>query len=50
MQTRVSYDMTHQAVRDAADAELPEVHDVARQCARLVAEDVRHLHAFGDNL
>lgn len=42
--------MAHQAVRDAADAKLPEVHDVARQCAGLVAEDVRHLHACGADL
>ena len=35
----------YQAVRDPADAELPEVHDVARQGAGLVAEDVGHLQA-----
>lgn len=35
--------MAHQAVRDTADAELPEVHDVARQSPGLIAEDVRHL-------
>lgn len=34
---------SHQTVRDAAHAELPEVHDVAGEGARLVAENMRHL-------
>lgn len=37
--------MAHQPVRHPADAELPEVHDVARQGTGLVAEYVGHLQA-----